>query len=73
MATAAIPRKIGERARADAANTYGVPANVNGVVVGVYNSVTSTGIQWIIVLRVPDDVYGSFDYHLLASDVTNAT
>lgn len=72
MATAALPREIGERVTTDAANAYGVPANTLGVVVGVYNSVTSTGIQWIVIVRVPDDVRGSHDYHLLSSDVADA-
>lgn len=72
MATAALPFEIGERVTTDAANTYGVPADTLGRVVGVYNSVTSTGLQWIVVVRVVDDLRGSHDYHLLASDVTAA-
>lgn len=72
MATAALPFEVGQRIRTDAANTAGVPANVVGRCVRVYNNPTSTGIQWIVVIRVPDDVRGSHDYHLPSTDVLDA-
>lgn len=69
MATAAPPFEVGDLVKTDSANTYGVPANTNGRVVRCYNDVTSTGLGWIVVVRVPDDLRGSFDYHLRAADV----
>lgn len=69
MATAALPYEINERVLIDAANTYGVPANTLGTVVGVYNSTTSTGIGWIVIVRVKDDARGAHDYHVLPADL----
>lgn len=69
MATAAAPFEIGDLVTTDAANTAGVPANTPGRVVEVYNNPTSTGLTWIVRIRVEDDVRGTFDYHLPSTDV----
>lgn len=65
----ATPFEIGQRVTTDAANAAGVPANTVGTVVGVENNPTSTGIQWIITVRVQYDD-GNFDWRLPSTDIT---
>lgn len=69
MATAAPPFEVGQLIATDAANTAGVPAGVQGRCVRCYNDPKSTGLSWIVVIRVPDDVRGNFDYHLPSGDI----
>lgn len=69
MATATPPFEIGQLIKTDAANTAGVPANTEGRCVECYNDPKSTGLSWIVVIRVPDAVRGTFDYHLPAADI----
>lgn len=72
MATAALPFEVGQRVTVGA-NTAGVPTGT-GTCVGVYNdaaAVDST-IDWVVVVRVADDVRGNHDYHVPSSVVTAA-
>lgn len=65
----ATPFEIGQRVTTDAANTAGVPALTEGTVVGVENDPKSTGLAWIITVRVGYDD-GNFDWRLPSTDIT---
>lgn len=65
-----IPFQIGQRVTTDAANAAGVPANTLGTVVGVENNPKSTGIEWIVIVRVQYDD-GTFDWRLPAADIVD--
>lgn len=77
IAQPAVPFDVGDRVTSDGANTYGAPVNQTGTVVHVRNSVTSTGLSWIITVRLPVDpsgpsAGGSFDFDYLAADLAAA-
>lgn len=65
----ATPFEIGQRVTTDAANAAGVPATTVGTVVGVENDPASTGLVWIITVRVQYDD-GTFDWRLPSTDIT---
>ena len=77
IAQPAVPFDVGDRVTSDGANTYGAPVNQTGTVVHARNSVTSTGLAWIITVRFPVDPVGpsaggSFDFDYLSTDLAAA-
>lgn len=67
MATSNAVYEINDRVIVTAA-TGGFPAEQRGFVVGAY----FYDGAWVYVVRVPDDVHGNADLHLLEADITDA-
>lgn len=67
MATATAVYEVNDRVNVTAA-TGGFPAGILGTCVGAY---WYDG-AYVYVIRVPDDVHGSTDLHLLAAAITAA-
>lgn len=71
MATVAgvIPFEISDRVVVETALGTLAPAGTRGVVVAVYQLPGQT--TWNVTVRVPDDVYGNFDFNLVATSVVH--
>ena len=67
MATSTAVYEINDRVVVTAA-TGGFPAGQLGTCVGAY---FYSG-AWVYVIRVPDDVHGNADLHLLEAAITSA-
>lgn len=69
MATTTAAFQIADRVNVTAA-LAGFPAGIAGTVVGVYWNDAIGTAGYVYVVRVPDDVHGTFDLHLAAADFT---